>query len=289
MDIATPDGRLLQVVDTGGTGLPCLFHGGTPMGPVLDEAAADAAASAGLRWITYGRPGYGDSTSLLGRDVAQAAADSATVLDHLDLQTFVTYGLSGGGPHALACAALLPDRCLGVATVGGVGPDNVADLDFVDGMAQENVEEFAAAHSGRAALEAFLGAAAPGLRDVTGSDIVAALGGLVGPVDQAALTGPVGDYFAAAAREALRNGSDGWRDDDLAFVRPWGFDLHDIEVPVAIWQGGQDLMVPPAHGRWLAAHIAIAREHFEQEQGHLSLGVAHLPQILRDLAEHARR
>lgn len=286
MNVVTRDGRTLQVVDAGGEGLACVFHSGTPSGAIVDRSAVQAAKESGLRWLTYGRPGYGDSTALPGRDVAQAAADTVAVLDALGLDRFVTYGLSGGGPHALACAALVPDRCGGAASVAGLGPPDM-DVDLLDGMAHENVEELTAAGRGRADLEEFLDSAAAGLSDVTAADVMASLGGLVSPPDRAALTGEVAEYLAASFREGLRNGVAGWRDDDLAFLRPWGFDLGAVAVPVAIWQGEQDRMVPVAHGRWLAAHIPGAREHLYPEHGHLSLGVAQLPAILADLTEHA--
>lgn len=288
LHVTTRDGRSLQVIDTGGDGLPCLYHGGTPSGAVVDRLAVRAARDAGLRWITYSRPGYGDSTALPGRDVASVAADVEAILDHVGVDTFVTYGLSGGGPHALATAALMPSRCLGVASIGGVAPAGAEGLDFLDGMAEDNVEEFGRARSGEGPLVEFLSAGAASFAHVTGAEVVAALGGLVSPPDQAALTGEVGEYFASSFREALRTGIDGWRDDDLAFVKPWGFELADLRVPVAIWQGGQDLMVPPGHGRWLAAHIPGARAHLHPEDGHLSLGVANLPVILTDLRNHAR-
>ena len=287
-NLTTADGRTLQVLDTGGAGLACVYHGGTPSGAVVDPLAVRASADAGLRWITYSRPGYGDSTPLPGRDVASAAGDVEAILDHLDIESFVTYGLSGGGPHALATAALLSARCLGAASIGGVAPDTEPGLDFLDGMAEDNVEEFRRARSGEGDLVDFLTAAEVEFAHVSGAQVVAALGGLVGPPDQAVLTGEVGAYFASSFREALRSGIAGWRDDDLAFVRPWGFALADMTVPVAIWQGEQDLMVPPAHGRWLAAHIPGARAHLRPEHGHLSLGVANLPVILTDLLDHAR-
>ena len=287
MQIPTPDGRVLQVLDTGGDGLPCVFHNGTPGGPVLHQTAIAAAQGAGLRWITYARPGYGDSTALPGRSVAQAAVDTATVLDFLGLSRFVTYGWSGGGPHALACAALLPDRCLAATTIASVAPSDAEGLDFLAGMAEENVEEFSLALKGRDAVRPYLEAALPGMRQVSAAGVSEAFGSLISPVDHEALTGDLAEFLASSCREAVRVGLGGWLDDDLAFATHWGFDLGAITRPVALWQGREDRMVPFAHGEWLAAHVSGARAHLLDDQGHLSLGSAHLPVILAELRDLA--
>jgi pimeloyl-ACP methyl ester carboxylesterase len=281
--VTTPDGRALQVVDPGGDGLPCVFHHGTPGGPVVDERAVAAAADAGLRLISYARPGYGASSPSPGRTVAQAAQDTAAVLDRLGLGEFVTYGWSGGGPHALACAALLPGRCLAAASVAGVAPDGAEGLDFLEGMAAENVEEFGLARQGRSVLTPYLNAMVTPLRAVTGEQLAEAFGGLLSDVDVAALTPEVAALLARSLREGLAVEADGWLDDDLAFTRHWGFDVFDVAVPVAVWQGGQDRMVPFAHGQWLAAHLPTARLHLHPGHGHVSLLVQELPAVLRDL------
>jgi pimeloyl-ACP methyl ester carboxylesterase len=286
--IPTPDGRELQVVDAGGDGLPCLFHSGTPAGAVVSESTLRAAADAGLRWITYARPGYGDSTPFPDRTVAQAARDSETVLDHLGVGRFVTYGWSGGGPHALACAALLAPRCLAATTIAGVAPYDAADLDFVAGMAPENLEEYALALRGREALMPYLLEQWPGLREVTAADVAASFGGLICAADRDSLTDEFAEFVAASFRDAVRVGVNGWLDDDLATTAPWGFSVESITVPVAVWQGGEDLMVPFSHGEWLVAHVPGARAHLLPEQGHLSLAVVHLPEILQELHEMAR-
>lgn len=285
MNVTTPDGRSLDVLDSGGDGLAILYHSGTPSGAVLWPAGIDSARRLGLRWVTYSRPGYGSSTPQPGRTVADAAEDSATVLDALRITDFVTFGWSGGGPHALACAALLPDRCRGAATVAGAAPSGEPDLDFVAGMAQENVEEFSWALEGREVLAPRLREMAASFREVSGAQIVEAMGGLLSGPDLAALTGPLADYIAAMAREAVKAGVEGWVEDDLAFCQPWAFDLAATTVPVAVWQGYEDLMVPSSHGEWLAAHVPGARPHLLPGVGHVSL-VARLDEVLEDLVEN---
>lgn len=274
----------LEVLADDGDGVPLVLHHGTPGGAVLFEPMVNAARAVGLRLVTYSRPGYGESPAAPGRTVADAARDTAEILDGLGADRFFAIGLSGGGPHALACAALLPNRCTAAATIGGVAPYGETDLEFLAGMGPENIDEFTRAVDGRDALVPFLHQAGEALKDADAPGIIEELGGLLPQIDRDALTGPVADWMVASFHKAVAHGVDGWRDDDLAFVAYWGFKPEDITVPVAIWQGGVDLMVPAAHGAWLAEHIPTARPHLLSDHGHLSLAVADLPRIIADLA-----
>jgi pimeloyl-ACP methyl ester carboxylesterase len=299
--LALPDGRDIEILITGpGDGLPLVLHEGTPVGLVLYPPTAQAAVARGLRVILVARPGYEGSTPRPGRRVADVAEDTAAVLDQLGADTFVTAGWSGGGPHALACAAELPGRCLAAASIAGVAPYDAGGLDWLAGMGPENVEEFGSAVRGEAALTEFLEAAAAPLSSVTGDDVAGALGGLVQAADKAVLTGALAEHLAASLRAAVRGGIAGWRDDDLAFVKDWGFSLgwpapqpqraaapQAREAPVAIWQGDQDLMVPYAHGQWLASNIPGARAHLLPGEGHLTLTASGFGRVLDDLLDLA--
>ena len=287
--VRTQDGRELEVLESGpADGLPFVLHLGTPSGAVDVPQLTRPARERGLRTVLYSRPGYAGSTPAPGRSVADAVADTRTVLDALGLDRFVTLGWSGGGPHALACAALLPGRCLAASTLAGVAPYEAEGLDWLAGMGEENVAEFGAARAGEQQLTVFLEEAAAELAGVTGAQVAAALGGLVSEVDKAALTGDFADVLADTFRRAVASGIAGWRDDDLAFVRLWGFPLSDVTVPVSVWQGGQDRMVPYAHGRWLAGRIPGARVHLYDDEGHLTL-VNQCDRILDDLLDLAGR
>ncbi len=293
--IKVDDGRSVEVIAApAADGLPLVFHSGTPAGLVPYEPLFELAASLQLRGVFYSRPGYGSSDPLPGRQVAHAAADVAAIVDHLGGTSFVTAGWSGGGPHALACAALLPDRCLAATTLAGVAPRSAAGLDWLAGMGEENLEEFAAAAVGEAALSELLTAAASLLGGVTAAEVADSFGGLVTSPDVAALgrqtpTGDFAGYLAESLRAAVALGVAGWRDDDLSFVAEWGFSVSEIAVPVTVWQGGQDAMVPLGHGEWLAAHITGASARLLPGEGHLSLVVNHLGQILGELAAAAAR
>ncbi len=267
-------GRQLEALATGPRdGLTVVLHNGTPAGLVACPPVAEAAAALGLRLVLYSRPGYGDSTPDPGRRVADAAADLAAVLDALGTAEFVTVGWSGGGPHALACAARLPGRCLAAATMAGVAPYGADDLDWVAGMGAENIDEFGAALAGADTLTTFLEPAAREMAALTGPVVAEGLGGLVSAADKAAVTGEFADYLAESFRAAVAGGIAGWRDDDLAFTADWGFTMADAGAgaPVAVWQGDQDMMVPYSHGQWLAAHIPGARAHLLPGEGHLTL------------------
>jgi pimeloyl-ACP methyl ester carboxylesterase len=279
-----PDGRTLDVyVGEPEGAIPLLFHNGTPSSGQLYGPFVEAAAQRDLRMVSFSRAGYGDSTRNPGRTVAHVIPDVAVVLDQLGADRFYTLGWSGGGPHALACAALLPERLIGAATVGCLAPYDAKGLDWMAGMGQENLESFRAALAGDTALRTLLDGAASRTANVTPDEVAASLGDLVSGVDRAAITGDVAAWLAEVFRESLRNGIWGWYDDEVAFVMPWGFDLRTISVPVAIWQGGQDRTTPFAHGEWLASHIPRVHPHLLPDHGHLSLGVDSFGLLLDDL------
>jgi pimeloyl-ACP methyl ester carboxylesterase len=293
MDLASftlplADGRFLEVEVSGPAGAtPLVVHHGTPGERSQYPPFAEAAAARGLRYVSYSRPGYGGSSRRPDRAVADCAADTAAILARLGADRCYTVGASGGGPHALACAALLADRVLACATVAGVGPFGAEGLDFLEGMGRENHAEFGAAMAGLAELQAYLEQEAQGFAGVTGEQVAAALGDLVSAVDVAALTGDFAAYVAASFRQTVTNGIWGWFDDDLAFTRPWGFELDRVGVPVVVWQGGQDRMVPFAHGQWLAAQLPTARARLLPEEGHLSIAVDKFGEVIGELVASA--
>jgi pimeloyl-ACP methyl ester carboxylesterase len=287
--VRAADGRQLEALASGpADGLTVVLHNGTPAGLLAAPAVAAAAAERDLRLVLYARPGYEGSTPDPGRRVSSAAADLAAVLDAVGAGEFVTVGWSGGGPHALACAALLPGRCLAAASMAGVAPYGADGLDWLAGMGAENIEEFSAAQAGAEALTSFLEPAAREMAAMTAADVTAGLGDLVSAADQAAVTGEFADYLAASFRAAVAGGVAGWRDDDFAFIADWGFTMADVGAgaPVAVWQGDQDMMVPYSHGQWLAAHIPGARAHLLPGEGHLTL-VHVFGAILDDLMDLA--
>jgi pimeloyl-ACP methyl ester carboxylesterase len=281
-----PDGRALEVVVQGDPdGQLLIFHHGSPGAAVPFEPFDRAAAERGIAIAFPSRAGFGRSSRQQGRTVARAAADAAALADHLGHDRFLTAGWSGGGPHALACAALLPDRVRAAATIAGVAPYDAEDLDWTAGMGEDNQVEYPLAARDPDALLEWMRPHVDVLATATPDAVLADLHSLISGVDEVRITGAFGDLLAESFRRAFANGPWGWYDDDLAFVSGWGFDVASISVPVSIWQGREDLMVPIAHGEWLASHLPSARARLRPEHGHLSLAVGAFGEILDDLLE----
>jgi pimeloyl-ACP methyl ester carboxylesterase len=287
MEVTTPDGRTLLVHDGGAPdGRAVVYHHGTPGWGRPYPHQVEAAAAQGLRVIGYDRPGYGGSTRFAGRSVGDCADDVAAILDALGIERFATYGWSGGGPHALACGALLGDRCAAAASLAGVAPHDAAGLGWMDGMGEDNVKEFSAAQDGEETLRALLAPQAAEMADATASDLAAGLSSILSPVDVQAMGGPLGAWLTEGFHGALEPGIDGWVDDDLAFVADWGFSLDEISVPVAVWQGDEDRMVPAAHGRWLLQQLRDASGEVSATDGHLTLAEDRFADVLAWFARY---
>jgi pimeloyl-ACP methyl ester carboxylesterase len=257
-DVRLGDGRALRTYDTGdtgtGDGLTVVWqhpspHTGVPLAPLLS-----AAAERGIRLVTYARPSYGASSPFPGRDVASAAGDVAQVADALGVTRFAVIGASGGGAHALACAALLAGRVTAVVCLGGIAPFT-RDFDWYAGMASDG--GLRAATAGREARARYAASAQFNPDSFTSTDWAALSGGW--------------SSLGAAAERANEVGPDGLIDDDIAFVTPWGFDLAEVEVPVLLVQGGEDRVIPPAHADWLLHHIHHAELWLRPHDGHISV------------------
>ena len=273
------DGRELEIADNGiNSESAIVFHHGTPGHASSWSDWLESAASAGIRAIAYSRAGYGTSDRTPGRSVINVNSDIAQVLDAKNITKFVSIGWSGGGPHCLANT--FEPRNVGAISLAGVGAFGVDDLDFLEGMGPENHEEFGAALKGEAVIDQWMNDNAGAMKSVSGSDIIEAFGGLIGDADKAVLEGGEADAMAASMRSALAVSFDGWIDDDLVFVKKWGFDLAAITKPVFLWQGDDDFMVPHAHSYWLEKHIPTATLTFKPGEGHISIGVKHREEIL---------
>jgi pimeloyl-ACP methyl ester carboxylesterase len=259
-DLSPGDGRTLHFYDAGSDdpgAVPVFWLHGTPNVGAPPEPLFAAAAERGLRWISYDRPGYGGSSPHPGRNVASAAADVVAIADALGLGQFAVMGHSGGGPHALACGALLPDRVFAVVSGSSLAPLGAQGLDWFAGQWPAVEAEHRAAVAGRAALEAHVAAAEfdPGMFT---------------PADLAALSGPW-EWLGEVAQKAVQGGTEGMVDDDLALVGSWGFDPAAISAPVLIMHGEKDRMVPVAHGQWLAAACPTAELRLLPGDGHVSV------------------
>jgi pimeloyl-ACP methyl ester carboxylesterase len=282
--IASPDGRVIQVGTIGDPSSPTVFfHHGTPGSASLVRTIEPLAAKADVYIVTMSRAGYGSSSRLEGRNVATAAQDTRTVLDALGRDRYAVVGWSGGGPHALACAALDAPRCIAAWSLAGVVPMS-ADINWTEGMGPENLEEFALAKEGGPEYVAMIEAQGTALGGATADNVVALFGGLLSEPDKATLESTEArELFADSLHQGFSNGWRGFYDDDQAMMNEWGFDPTTISVPVAVWYGDEDLMVPPAHGGWLVRSIATSSEHHYPAEGHLSIIANHIDEIAADI------
>jgi len=284
--VTTPDGRALAIEEAGDpAGRPVLVHNGTPNSRhIFVPVAADAAAR-GLRLIAYDRPGYGGSTPQPGRAVADCAADVRAICAGLGISRLAMWGISGGGPHLLACAALLPGLVTAAASLASLAPSDADGLDWFDGMGQDNVEDFKLQQTDKQAARAKLEEEREQNLAATGEDLAGMLKTLLTPADAAVLTGEFAEYLAWTGREGLAPGAQGWWDDGEAFSRPWGFELSAIEVPVLLLHGRQDQFVPFGHGRWLAERIPGVEARLLNDDGHLTLLTERIGEVHAWLAE----
>jgi len=284
--VETGDGRTLLVhVEGDPAGPIVVFHHGTPSDGRLYEPWIEDAKSRGIRLVGYDRPGYGGSTRHPGRKVVDAARDVQAIVDALGGGRFATWGISGGAPHALACAATLEDVGLvAAASLAAPAPWGAEGLDWLAGMGEGNVAEFGASLEGEAALRPMLEEMRGGMLHATPDQVRMSMASVLSQVDFDVFSGSLAEYLHATLHGALDGGADGWLDDDLAFVDDWGFGLGSLPVPMLLLQGEHDLMVPPAHFHWLEERLSGAEARFAPDEGHLTLYERVVPAVHEWLA-----
>ena len=271
----TPDGRQLAYATWGDpSGFPIVALHGTPGCRLERWPREEVFVEHGVCLVTYDRAGYGRSTRAPGRSVADVVGDVRAIADHLGLDEFGVRGVSGGGPHSLACAALLPDRVGRVVCKVGVAPFGSPGLErdeWLEGMDPENVKEFGWALAGEDVLVPELERTHAKTVERVRIDPSQVLGDFeLSDSDRAELARPErAEVIRESTFEYAVNGVWGWVDDDLAFTRPWGFDVASITVPVLVSYGLTDVLVPPGHGRWLADNVPGCVVQIEDDAGHM--------------------
>ncbi len=285
--VVASGGRTLQVLERGDpNGRPVLVHNGTPNSRLMFDPDVARAERQGIRLISYDRPGYGGSTPQPGRTVADCAADVRAIAAALGAERLAVWGISGGGPHAIACAALLPDLVPAVGVLASGAPWEAEGLDYFAGMGELNADDIRLIIEDPAAARVKCESDRLELLEVTPEGLLEVLKTLLAPVDAQALTGGLAQYMVDSARSGLAPGSDGWWEDDVAFVEPWGFELDSIRTPVLLLHGRHDRFVPFAHGEWLASHIPGVQAELSDDDGHLTLTKRHLDYVHAWLLDH---
>jgi len=263
------DGRRLSVEETGDPeGRPVFLLHGTPGSRLGPAPRPSLLYRMGVRLITLDRPGYGDSDRRPGRTVRSAAEDVCLIADELEIERFGVVGRSGGAPHALACAALLPDRTARAGALVSLAPPDAHDLDWFDGMTEGNVDAYVNAAAGRHRLSAALGSRTRAIRENPAASVAKMRSELPESdrwiVADAGIQAMLERNFA----EGLRSSADGWVDDVMAFSTSWGFELSGITAPVYLWHGEEDIFAPAEHTRWLGRNIPTARVEVERHAAH---------------------
>ena len=284
--VVTPDGRELCVESAGDpSGFPILVHEGTPNSRHLSPKTIEDAAQRGVHVICYDRPGYGGSTVRPGAAIADCAMDVRAIAQSFRIERMATWGISGGGPFALACAALLPELVTSAATLASLAPYGKPDLDYFSGMGQDNVDDMQLLLEDPASARLRIAELRDETLRLTPEQLVGSWSSLLSTTDADAVSEQRAIHFVCCMKEGLAPGDQGWWDESCAHLEPWGFSVEDIEIPIQVWHGGEDQFVPFQHGQWLASHIPGADAHLCPSDGHLTL-TRRLPQIHSWLLEH---
>ncbi|RDW59169.1 hypothetical protein BP5796_12093 [Coleophoma crateriformis] len=282
-----PDGRNLDYLVSGAKdGVPLVWIHGTPGAYMPPPSLVTACEKKGIMVISFSRAGYGSSTRKQGRQIVDYVADTQALIDHLGVERCLV-----GGPHSLVSAARLRG-CVAALCVAGVAPYDAEGLDFLAGQGEDNIEEFNAALRGEDELQKFCVASRTEMLKGDVAAMVEAISSLLPKVDKdAMMNGAVmGEYLFATTNEGLKVSADGWVDDTMSFLKPWGFEFSEIKVPVIVYQGSEDKMVPYAHGEWLVKHLPQEKlsKHLMQGQGHVSIFLGQEDKMLDELLDAAK-
>jgi pimeloyl-ACP methyl ester carboxylesterase len=274
--VTTGGGRKIWVDISGPeNGFPVLRHAGSPGSRRLFGPAVDCANACGFRLISYDRPGYGDTPPRSNRLIADGVVETLAIANELGFSELAVWGFSGGGPYALACAALLPEVVVGCCVFSSFAPYAAEGLDFATGCSDEYRRE----------IELFFEdpqVARDHFR-VEAHDLFAASSTAEGWLERwgaaaetdAAHSRQLAEYLALVQQDCLSRSDQGWWDDWAAVLTPWGFDPVEIDSPVQLWHGQSDEAVSPAHGHWLADRISGIDAHFPEGDDHTNIEEYH--------------
>jgi pimeloyl-ACP methyl ester carboxylesterase len=286
-DVELPDGRTLRILEAGDPGgRPVFVLHPTPGSKLLYAPHVADATRRGIRLIGHDRAGYGGSTAKPGRAVVDEASDVLAIADSLGIDRFALWGISTGGACALGCAGALPDRLVAVASLGAVAPYPSEGLDWFAGVAEANIADFQLFTNEPVAWRRKATREVREMREMTQEQFYESLFGASPEADRKVLTPELLAFAHAQLQDGLSPGPEGFIDDYLSGTRPWGFELSSIRVPVQLWHGMEDRLVPLAHAKWLAAHLPRAEIHLEPGEGHISLFTQKIAAVQEWLVSH---
>ena len=279
-----PDGRKLGY-DVHGptTGRPVFYFHGTPSARVEWEfcGSEELLEKLELRIIAVDRPGMGLSDFQPGRHFSDWPADVATLADGLGLERFSVLGFSGGTPYALACAVKIPER---LASVGLVGIEAPYTLPGITQDINHQSLQFLELNRDKPWLARLIQTMMSLTARLAPDKLITqSLIALPEP-DQVALKQPkVQKAFLNMIQESMHGGTRGPQVDTALMVSAWDFNPADIRIPVQMWQGEKDMDAPPVMARFVSSAVPHSKITFYPEEGHLSLMVNHIEEILTAL------
>ena len=261
------NGQTVAYFDYGQSENVVFFHHGSPSaGPIPPHIRRNADAH-GFRIIEVVRPGYGSSTTISDRSVNTVSQINLDIADALGIKNFAIFGQSGGGPHALASGHLAGNRCIAQLIIAGIAPMDDPNFDFTAGMSEEIREKWLLALTSMEDFEASLSEEATKMSSYNFDQIKEKFS--VDPEN------PISDErilsMQARVQYSLMQGACGWIDDERAFLKPWGFSLSDITMPVQLWAGSIDVNVPPAHAEYLKRMIPNSELFIVEDKNHFTI------------------
>lgn len=284
--IETARGHNVRVELAGDCSRVVVVQLGSPEATPMYDGWVEDAMARGLTLIAYDRPGYGASVPQRGRSVAACADDVRAISRDVGFDRCVVLGFSGGGPHALACGTLLEDLVAAVATIASWAPLGAPGLDYFAGMPDVMREDYELFLSDREEWERSGEKVRDAVLAETFEEFAEGWSSHASAGDAEAARGEFGLWLYRSIQASLKPGPEGWGDDLAAFRLPWGFDLASLSVPVRVWHGSEDSVVPITHGRWLANAIPGAEATLTDEDGHLTLAANRIGEVHDWLAHH---
>jgi pimeloyl-ACP methyl ester carboxylesterase len=283
-EVRTPDGRNLLVESTGDpTGRALLFHNGTPTSRKIFQDTAEEANARGAHLLAYDRPGYGGSTPQPGRTVADSTQDVLAITKHFGIEQLAVWGISGGGPHTIAAAILLPDVVCAAATFASLAPYRTSDFDYFEGMPERKVRQRLLYFTDPVGFQVHLQVSRQEIMNATDDYLQAKLEAM----PPGARVSPSFYKFSYETMQmAVQGGIEGYWEDYQAFYSDWGVDLASNTVPIQLWHGREDLDVPFQHSQWLSKAIPQSELHLTETDGHFSILENHRAEVMDWLLSH---